>query len=642
MRRTAAAILTPLPTTTGADAPMATTHALIRDVRVAMRDGVQLATDVYRPVEGGEVVAEPRPVVLVRTPYDKAFLEESFGWAGRFAAHGYVAVVQDCRGCYESGGDVDFLWPEAEDGHDTMAWIVQQPWCDGRIATWGVSWSGWTQTAAAVTGAPGLAAMVPTMSGARAHETTVRHGGTLELRFVAWAFWHSALNRRADRPDWVTAALNLGAPTMGDWLTALPLRPGVTQLSLVPAYERWALDIATRGDFDERWQHESVYPVGHVDASPAVPTLFVGGWYDSYTRASFQLWEAFGGRGAPTRLLMGPWVHGGRAMELTYAGDVEFGLDAALPSFLDVHLDWFDHWLRGVDRGLDDAAPIRLFVMGGGGGHRAANGRLFHGGGWRDEHEWPLARTQWQQLHLHGDGTLDAEPSGVEHDATTYQFNPADPVPTIGGNMSSFADLGPLPPGVADPRFAAQTQLRADLVTPGGYDQVERPEVHGCRPPHLPLAARADVLMFTTEPLPEPVEVTGPIRVVLWVSSTAPDTDFTAKLIDVYPPSPWYPHGYALNLTDSIMRLRYREGPVAVDYEPGEVVRIEIALYPTSNLFDAGHRIRLDVSSSNFPRFDVNPNTGDPLWTERVRRVAENTIHHDRDRPSHVVLPVIT
>lgn len=620
---------------------MATSHDLTADVMVRMRDGVHLATDVYRPVDAGAAVTEPRPTVLVRTPYDKRFLEGSFGWAERFAEHGYVAVVQDCRGCYGSEGEVDFLWPEADDGHDTMAWIVDQPWCDGRIATWGVSWSGWTQTAAAVTGAPGLAAMIPTMSGARAHETTVRHGGTLELRFVAWAFWHSALNERADRPEWVTAALNLAAPTMGDWLTALPLRRGVTQLSLVPEYERWALDLATRGDFDERWRHPSVDPVGHVDAAPAVPTLFVGGWYDSYTRASFQLWDAFRDRGAPTHLLIGPWVHGGRAMETTYAGDVEFGLDAALASFLDVHLDWFDHWLRGEDHGFDDAAAIRLFVMGGGGGHRAANGRLFHGGEWRDEHEWPLARTRWEQLHLHGDGTLRPKPEPADEVSTTYLFNPADPVPTIGGNMSSFADLGPLPPGVADPRFAAQAQLRSDLVAPGGFDQVERPDVYGCESPYLPLSARADVVSFSTDPLPDDVEVTGPVRVVLWVSSTAPDTDFTAKLIDVYPPSPWYPYGYALNLTDSTLRLRYRRGPSAAAYEPGEVVPIEIELYPTSNLFAAGHRIRLDVSSSNFPRFDVNPNTGDPLWTERVRRTAENTIHHDRSHPSHVVLPVI-
>jgi putative CocE/NonD family hydrolase len=184
-------------------------------------------------------------------------------------------------------------------------------------------------------------------------------------------------------------------------------------------------------------------------------------------------------------------------------------------------------------------------------------------------------------------------------------------------------------------------ERRYDLLAAGGFDQRERADVFGCKPPYLPLSSRADVLTFETPPLAAATEVTGPITVALWVTSTAADTDFTAKLIDVYPPSRWYPQGYALNLTDSILRLRYREGDTEVPYQPGEIVKIEIELYPTSNLFAAGHRIRLDISSSNFPRFDVNPNTGDPLWRERRRRTCENTVFHDSARPSHVVLPVI-
>jgi hypothetical protein len=179
-------------------------------------------------------------------------------------------------------------------------------------------------------------------------------------------------------------------------------------------------------------------------------------------------------------------------------------------------------------------------------------------------------------------------------------------------------------------------------MSPGGFNQVESPNVYGCSEPYLPLGSRPDVLVFETEPLEQAVEVTGPIEVKIWVSSNAPDTDFTAKLIDVYPPSPWYPSGYALNLTDSIMRLRYRNGAESPDFpEPGEVSEITITLYPTSNLFARGHRIRLDISSSNFPRFDVNPNTGEPIGKDRMKRVAENTVYHDAMRPSHIVLPLV-
>jgi hypothetical protein len=179
-------------------------------------------------------------------------------------------------------------------------------------------------------------------------------------------------------------------------------------------------------------------------------------------------------------------------------------------------------------------------------------------------------------------------------------------------------------------------------MEPGGFDQTESPAFYGCKPPYLPLGSRRDILVYQSAPLETDMEITGPIEVKLWVSSSAPDTDFTAKLIDVYPPNRWYPNGYALNLTDSIMRLRYRNGPKKQDFlPPGEIDQITITLYPTSNLFSAGHCVRLDISSSNFPRFDVNPNTGDPIGTERRRQGADNTVYHGPDRPSHIVLPII-
>jgi predicted acyl esterase len=265
-----------------------------------------------------------------------------------------------------------------------------------------------------------------------------------------------------------------------------------------------------------------------------------------------------------------------------------------------------------------------------------------HGGRWRDEHEWPLARTRFTDFYLHGDGSLRVEAPREERSATTYSFDPANPVPSIGGNVSSLRDVLPLPAGIADPGYLGRGERTADIMRAGGFDQREGADFHGCHPPYLPLGSRPDVLVFQTEPLREPTEVTGPIEVALWVATSAADTDFTAKLIDVYPPSPWYPLGYALNLTDSIVRLRYRNSrergePVT----PGAPMQVRITLYPTSNLFMPGHRIRLDLSSSNHPRFDVNPNTGEPLGRDRRRVVADNTVFHERGRESRIVLPLI-
>jgi putative CocE/NonD family hydrolase len=615
-----------------------------RDLMVPMRDGVLLATDVHRPAVEGAGAGEPLPVLLLRTPYDKALVAELTGWPRRFARHGYVAVVQDCRGCFASQGEVGFLWPEADDGCDTVAWIRRQSWCNGLVGTWGCSWESWTQTALAAAGAEGVAAMVPAMSGANAHASSVRHGGAMELRFIAWAFCHSACNTQAElkRDPTTDAALNAGAARFSDWLRRWPIRPGATQLALVPAYERWAFELLTGGDDDERWRHPSVNPLAHVEAFTDAPVLLVGGWYDSYTRGTFELYEGLAAaRRGPIQVLVGPWVHGPTAVEQPFAGDVWFGHDATV-DFAALHLRWYDRWLKGLDTGAERDAPVRIFVMGGGPGTRGPGGRLHHGGRWRDEHEWPLARTRFTPYYLHEDGGLRIDAPTVRESSTTFAFDPSNPVPTIGGSSSSLVDLAPLPQRVANPAVSNLTERYSEIATGGGFDQREAPGTFGCEPPFLPLAARPDVLVFQTAPLEQDVEVTGPIAVRLWVASSAVDTDVTAKLIDVHPPSESYPEGYALNLTDSILRLRYRDDPSTPTWlTPGEAVDVTITLYPTSNLFVAGHRIRLDVSSSNFPRFDVNPNTGEPLGTERRKVVAHNTVFHDATRPSHVVLPLI-
>lgn len=614
-----------------------------RDIMVPMRDSVYLATDLYFPAHNGNPVKDPLPVLLHRTPYNKVEVETSIGYCQWFASRGYITAIQDCRGCFNSEGDVAFIEPEAEDGFDTLQWLGEQPWCNGNVGTWGTSWAGWTQTAAAALGAKTIASMIPNMSGAIGHESSVRQGGALELRFLAWAFWHSASNTQKNlKPNpHIDAALNLGGPSFTDWLTRLPLRKGQTQLSLVPPYEKWALKLQSEADFSDYWKKPAISPGLFWDDWPDVPILLVGGWYDSYTRSTFRNHIGLVQRGFTVKTLVGPWVHGHHTVEQSFSGDVEFGKHAVL-NFRDLHEKWFDQSLRNQGTAIDDRAPLQLFVMGGGGGQRTTSGRLYHGGCWREELEWPLARTQFTNFYLQTDGMLTKDPPHDEDSHTTYQFDPDNPVPSIGGNVSSLSELGPMPSGVGEARYAPRGSRVCDIMPNGGFDQVEGENFWGCEPPFLPLGSRPDVLVFETEPLAKDTEVTGPIEVTLWVSSTAPDTDFTAKVIDRYPPSPFYPYGYSLNLTDSIMRLRYRNGPDKAELlPPNNIAKITITLYPTSNLFSSGHRIRLDISSSNFPRFDVNPNTGDTIGSERRRNLADNTVHHNRDYPSHVKLPII-
>jgi putative CocE/NonD family hydrolase len=313
---------------------------------------------------------------------------------------------------------------------------------------------------------------------------------------------------------------------------------------------------------------------------------------------------------------MGPWVHGGA--EDSHAGEAEFGPDARI-KYLDLAKRWYDRWLKGIPNGAENVAPVRIFVMGGGDGHKTAEGRVFVGGHWRDEKEWPLSRAVTTNYYLGAGGALSPQPP-VASAPTSFQFDPKHPVPTLGGNISSSGTL----------------------MTNGALDQRCRADYWPCEGDTRPLSARNDVLVFQSAPLEHDVEVTGRLVVKLWVSSDALDTDFTAKLVDVYPPNDDFPAGVDFNVEDSIVRARYRNSLEKAELmKPGEVYEVAIELYPTSLLFQRGHRIRLDISSSNFPRFDVNPNTGEPLNRNRRVAVATNTVYHDPQHPSHIELPVI-
>lgn len=586
-------------------------YVVERNLAIPMRDGVSLAADIYFPAADGVRKAGRFPVILTRTPYDKSRVDGAF-----YASRGYVFVAQDTRGRYASEGEWSFLTPDAADGHDTAAWIVRQPWSSGRIGGIGTSYVGGTQHALAIGGAPGLAALIPVDAVANAGYFGMRNSGAFELRFFNWIFTIGApKGSRAARDPGTRSVLEEMAGHTRQYLAQYPIRKGTTPLRLAPEYEDWLIQAITHADNDAYWKQPGFGVVDQIERYQDVPVWLVGGWYDSWARSTTMTYEALRkSKKSPIHLIMGPWIHG-RQTEHAH-GQVDFGEAAALdPGF---RLRWYDRWLKQEPNGAEHDPPVRIFVMGGGSGAKTAEGRLLHGGVWRDEREWPLARARMTPYYLHPDGALSpALPAGAEF--TTYDFDPRVPVPTIGGNISSGDGI----------------------LLQGGWDQKCGPHVWNCKD-ELPLSARRDVLVYQTAPLAADLEVTGPVDVKLFASSSAVDTDFTAKLIDVYPPGEAFPAGFDLNIADGIQRARYRNSlETAEAMRPGEVYEMTVRMYPTSNVFKKGHRIRVDISSSNFPRFDVNPNTGEPLGRHRRMTVATNRIFHAPGRASHVLLPVI-
>jgi putative CocE/NonD family hydrolase len=589
-----------------------------RDVGIRVRDGVRLAADVYRPARGGQPIRGQFPTLLTRTPYGKG--DGALAEGHYFASRGYVVVANDTRGRYGSEGTWRMMVDDPADGFDVVAWIVAQEWSDGHVGTFGTSYVGGTQHALATANPPGLRAMVPVDALSNTFAGGMRQGGAFELRFANWIHQIGAPNARAALADpGLRAALQESGRRIREHLDSLPLSPGTSPLRVVPEYESWLVDALRKGPEDPMWHAKGMSVVDHLEDYADVPVLHITGWYDSWTRSVAMNYEALSRtKRSPQRLIIGPWTHGGQGSAV--AGEVSFTDDAAI-DLNAVRLRWFDRWLRGEPNGVESDPPVLLYVMGHGDDRRDAEGRLRHGGVWRAEREWPLARAVPTMLYLDAEGALKQTPPTAAQSATTFAFDPRRPVPTIGGNISS----------------------NQGLMTSGGYDQRPREDTHAANN-RLPLSERPDVLVFRTPPLETDLEVTGVVRVELYVSSTAPDTDFTAKLVEEIPPSPDDPLGFDLNLGDSILRLRYREGleRVAPPLAPGQIVPIAIELYPTSNRFKKGHRLRIDISSSNYPRFDVNPNTGEPLGTSRRPRVAENTVHHDAAHPSRIVLPVIS
>lgn len=612
-----------------------------RNCGMTARDGAWLATDVWRPARDGDPLPGPFPAILLRTPYDRA--RPTAQETGEFfAARGYLAAIQDCRGRYGSEGEFVLLANEGPDGYDAIEWLASLPYCDGNVGTYGTSYLAWVQNAAAIERPPHLKAMWINQGGANGNTATLRHNGALELRWLTWAVTFGTVSREAQRDPALQADLTRAGERMYEWLTRLPWRGRDSPLAGLPVYERWARDLYEHGDADEFWQQSGLNFAAHYDRTADVPTMYAGSWYDSYTRATVENYQALSARLAEQSLLMGAWTHGDATMDSCVAGDVDLG--PGLPVAGNLAADhkhlvmrWFDRHLRGRTD-VEADPPVRLFVMGGGSGGRSAEGRLQHGGRWRAERAWPLARAVATPFFLAADGRLAAGPPSAPA-ALSARFDPADPLPTIAANISSLNEILPAPERFAPDAPNALTRL---MVVQGGADQRTRPDLHGCAPPYAPLESRPDVLLFATEPLDEPLEVTGPIAATIYLSSDAPDTDLFVMLQDYYPPSAAWPDGYRLNVADGIMRVRYRDGmdrPQSM--EPGRVYRVVVPLYPTSNRFAAGHRLRLLVSFSSFPRFDVNPNTGQPIGRHTRTQVATNTIHLSPEHPSAVELPVV-
>ena len=603
--------------------PVAPEVTVTNDVMVTMRDGVKLATDLYR-LAGSE---GKLPVLMTRTPYNK---DAAAGEARAYAASGYVVVVQDVRGRYKSEGRWVPIRDDPQDGFDTAKWIGEQPWFGGGIGTYGSSYNGATQHALAIANAPHVKAMIPRNAMSNFGQYGVRHNGAFELR---WLNWVLTLGNAAGTSNAMPAATRAatgnpaGAAALADmgnrvqeYVRSLPLRAGTTPLKFAPDYEAWIIEAMRHGEYDDFWKNHGSSVVDHLAEYKDIPVYHVTGWYDSWgtSVANLNYPQLKKSKKSMQRLIVGPWIHSSE--RLSYAGEAQFTPDAGL-NLRDFHLRWFDRWLKNTDNGVDREPPVRIYVMGGGDGHKTPEGRLFVGGKWREEQEWPLARTQPTPYYLHPNGRLSAEKPAAVASPVTYQFDPKDPVPTLGGNVSSQ--------GVLMFQGAADQRCRADFWL--------------CQGGSKPLSTRNDVLVFQTEPLAQDVEVTGRLLVKLWASSNGTDTDFTAKLIDVYPPNKDFPAGVDLSIGDSIVRARYRKGlgKPAEMLKPGVAEEFNIEMYPTSLIFQKGHRIRLDISSSNFPRFDVNPNTGEPLNDNRRTRVAENTVYLDAKRPSQIVLPVI-
>ncbi len=571
-------------------APSAPTYRIrmLYDVKVPMRDGVRLSTDVYLPDAPG-----PFPVILIRTPYDNNG-EPNVIDAMYFASRGFAVAVQDVRGRADSEGEWAPFIHEAEDGFDAQQWAGTQPWSTGKVGTSGGSYVGMAQWWPTPLRNPHLTCLAPRVATSNFYHHWVYTGGAFQLAFnQRWGAVQ--MHTRTNQVQY------LWMPEANHYRTLFQHLPLLTGDEAAGRVAPWYKDWIRHPDYGPYWER-----LGNLERKYHeidVPAYGFGGWFDVFLQGTLNNFMGVRKEGRSERarrgqkVCIGPWIHDlGARGTVTRTGDVDFGPAVKL-DLRQEEVRWFDHWLKGIDNGVLDEPPVRVFVMG-------VNR-------WRQASDWPIPGTRMTPYYFHsagkanslfGDGLLDARPPATEP-PDTFVYDPRDPVPTLGGSTCCGEDITPVPMGPRDQR---------------------------------PAEWRPDVLVYTTPPLQADAEGTGPVPPLPPAASTARDTDFTAKLVDVYP------SGHAINVAQGILRARYRdsfEQPTLL--EPGRTYPYTIDCWSTSNCFQRGHRIRVEISSSNFPQFDRNPNTGSPFGLDAELRPATQTIFHDAAHPSHIVLPIV-
>ena len=554
-------------------------------VAIQMRDGVTLYADVYRPTGEGKY-----PVIVSRTPYSTERSPSAYGSAVYFSRRGYVYVFQDVRGRHESEGIWEPFRDDIEDGYDTVEWAAVQPWSNGKVGMEGGSYLGHVQWRAAQAMPPHLVTIFPRVASTSIYHDwiTVNGGWRLAFNFGWGPVRQESRIMQNSGPHTM-----LGGPEGISYdrvVWHLPLNEMQAQVGRdAQFYKDWL----AHPDYDDYWRELNIEE--HFDKI-SVPVHTMGGFFDIFAQGTLRGYSGVSQRGATddarkgSHMVIGPWEHG---VSRT-VGEMDWGETAVVDTNA-LALRWFDYWLRGIDNGLRDEPPVKVFVMG--------------RNEWRHENEYPLARTKYTPLYLdsagrangsHGAGLLSWRKPAGGSEPDRYSYDPGNPVPSLGG--ANCCGVG-TPSGARDQR---------------------------------PIEHRSDVLVYTTEVLSEPVEVVGPVKLVLYASSSAVDTDFVAKLIDVYT------DGRSINVAEGILRARHRNGvDREVPMEPGTAYDMEIDMIGTANLFQKGHRIRVHVTSSHFPQFARNLNNGKPYGTSNTAVVAEQTVYHSAERPSHIVLPVI-
>lgn len=550
---------------------------------VPVRDGVRLATDVYMSANR----KGPAPTIVERTPYDRRS-SENLRKASAFAAEGYNVVLQDTRGRGDSEGVFQHYIAsphEGEDGYDLLEWICAQDWSDGIVGTMGFSYTGSNQQSLAIMQHPALKAQVIFDAAINYFKRTVREEGAFVAgQLATYALRMALTSPEARRDPLIRARLEDAARNASHWFARMPWRKGDTPVSALPAYEDWLLFAQDTPRDEERWRNPQMNIEAHIEKYPDIPVLMVTSWYGHHAWSTFRKLEAFAHHETPKRVIVGTWIHADPYGEVPYSGQVAFGPAAGL-DMMGVEKRWFDAMLRGIHVQELGASPrISYFTMGGGSGRRDASARMEHGGTWCHAQTWPPEGGRDLRLYLDASGALgdDCRPRSRR----VIKIDHAAPVPTVGSSIKN-PDIIP------------------GFLSSGACDQVERTDVHRSPGTGLPLSSRHDVAAFRSEPFTEHLEITGPVMVTLWLSADAPSCDLSVKIVDEYPPSADWPNGFAMNIAEHHQRFASWTSLLPGDDE--QPLKVDIGPLHLSNVFGAGHRLRLQIANTNWPRYDINP-----------------------------------